>query len=98
DFHVTGVQTCALPISRAQAAAARDAEAGIEAQVRMTVFDTVLRARQSRRRGDITASEQLLELAAAAQRIKDARFACGQLQRENRSEERRVGKERRART
>src|SRR5690606_40990734 len=83
DFHVTGVQTCALPISAAQLAeeAQLVLELGIDLGVRLVAAG-----------GDVEIMQRHRAMAEIGQRRDVARFRNFA-----RSEERRVGKECRSR-
>src|SRR5690606_40840990 len=85
DFHVTGVQTCALPILG-------DGEALIlRNHGLVTVGRTIGEAFNWMHRLELSARSQLAAMATGAQLVQVPKAVV------ERSEERRVGKERRAR-
>src|SRR5207302_6241865 len=92
DFHVTGVQTCALPISRSRGGSrectgcerSRRPLQGAPSD-RMSAIGTIRQIRDGVQSGSLKATE-ICELALAEVRAHDER-----------SEERRVGKECRSR-
>src|SRR5690606_39476018 len=91
DFHVTGVQTCALPIfidSRAQFRRARELlETRTVSESQVQQLESTMNADEARLRAAQARFEQTLVRAPFAGRVG---------LRQIRSEERRVGKERRA--
>src|SRR5690606_40113417 len=87
DFHVTGVQTCALPIYEI-------AELPAELQPKLLKF---LETRSFRRLGGNREHTADVRLIAATSRNLADEVEAGRFREDLRSEERRVGKECRAR-
>src|SRR5207253_4753584 len=90
DGHVTGVQTCALPISRARREAREEREPDLDPLRRALREGRVRRTPRREPRGGLPAHDGPLLVRQAAPRT-------GTTGRLSRSEERRVGKEWRSR-
>src|SRR5690606_39721982 len=93
DFHVTGVQTCALPISVRIAEGAID---GAGQPVEFLPDEPVFRHLAARGRGDLQEGDLPPALGMALQELAEGAEAL-RLPLAVRSEERRVGKECRSR-
>src|SRR5690606_40622459 len=88
DFHVTGVQTCALPISPPWAVQPNEPEVGL------LFLDELGQASHDVQK---PAAELLLHRQVGSYKLPPGWIVVAATNRESRSEERRVGKEGRAR-
>src|SRR5690606_40234677 len=91
DFHVTGVQTCALPISAPVEPEATESNAA-EAEP-VVASDIELPVNEAEANAFIEIETLLEEAEAAANNTESSRFEREAGQIDDRSEERRVGKE-----